>query len=132
MRYVILLLATAALSGCASLPENADAKLVTQYAAIKICDTAERAARCAAIADEVRRYVNDTPYPTVALLMGAIEAEIDWTKLDPADTLLARSLLDRLEQELVSRLGAEVLPEDLRLATETVSRWIQEAVSFVT
>lgn len=132
MQKLFLLLMAAVLVGCASLKENnADARLIVQYSTLKVCDTAERAARCAEIAGEVQRYANDTAQLTVSALMFAIEEQIDWTSLDAADALLVRTLTERLRAELVERLGEDVLPEDLRLAATTVADWVIDASALV-
>lgn len=132
MRNLFLLLLAAALLGCASIADNnADTRLIVQYSTLKVCDTQERAARCAEIAAEVARYANDTAQLTVSALMFAIEDQIDWTSLDAADALLVRTLTARLRAELVERLGEDVLPEDLRLAATTVADWVIEASALV-
>ena len=120
-------------SGCAALQEgNADAKLVTQYATLKVADgDPAKAARIAEIASEVRRYVTDAEALTVDALIVAIRAEVNWSSLDAADTLLVNALLERLRVELIEYLGPEQIPEDLRLAATTVADWVIEATAFV-
>lgn len=132
MRQLIMLLAAGLLVGCATLAEgDAGTELVVKYAALKTCDTPERATRCIEIATEVKRYANDTEYLTVSALMAAITDEIDWQGLDPADTLLVQALLDRLQTGLIDYLGPDHLPEDLQLATATVADWVVAAASLI-
>lgn len=132
MQNAFFLLVIALLSGCALIKEgNSDARLIVQYSTLKVCDTPARAQRCSEIATEVQRYANDAEQLTVAALMLAIEEQVDWTALDAADALLVRTLTDRLRSELEERLGADVLPEDLRLAATTVADWVIEASALV-
>lgn len=124
---ILLLMLLAAVSGCAITENTESAELVVKYSTLKVCDTPERASRCRQIASDVSKYANDTEYLTVALLMAAVADEVDWSSLDPADTILIQALLDRLQSELVERLGEGALPEDVRLATTTVAQWVTEA-----
>ncbi len=135
MRKLIMATAVAVfvLAGCAWLSEgNTDVKLVTQYAVLKVAENdPAKAQRIEEIALEVQRYATGEALLTVDALIVAIRAEIRWDRLDAADALLVNALLDRLRTELVERLGADVLPEDLRLAVDVLCEWIVEAARLV-
>lgn len=122
-------LAAFILSACASLTEgNTDAKLITQYAVIKVAQgDPEKAARIEEIATEVKRYASGEAFLTVDLLIAAIRDQVRFDRLDAADTLLVNALLDKLRAELVDRFGEEPLPEDLQLAVDVVSGWVIQA-----
>ena len=117
------------LCGCAALTEgNTDAKLITQYAVLKVSEgDPAKADRIEEIALEVQRYAQDATAITVDALIVAIRAEVRWSELDAADTLLINALLERLRTELIEYLGPEQLPEDVRLAATTVAEWVIEA-----
>lgn len=121
------------LGACAALQEgNADAKLITQYAVIKVAENdPAKADRIEQIALEVQKYAGDEVQLTVDALIVAIRAQIHWDQLGTGDTLLVNALLDRLRTELTARLGPDVLPEDLRLAVDTVTAWVIEACELV-
>lgn len=123
---VCALLGLAFLSACSTLNEHENtARLTTQYATIKVIDgDVGRAERVEDIASDVRAYASSEAHLTVDLLIGAIRDRIDWGDLDAADTLLLTTLIDELRAELMRRLGPGVLPEDLRLAADTVAEWV--------
>lgn len=126
---MIGLFACSLLFGCASLTENnTDARLLTMYATIKIADGDQaRAEVIEEVASDVQRYASSERHLTVDLLVGAIRDRVPWSDLDAADELLIHELLDRLRVELTDRLGADVLPEDLRLAADVVAGWVIQA-----
>lgn len=126
MKIAALMAAFAILTGCATLTdENSSAKLTTYYATLKVIDgDADKAARVRFIATEVQRYASGEEFLTVDLLVTAIKDQVRWDKLDAADELLVHALIDELRAALVRRFGADVLPEDLRLAVDTVATWV--------
>lgn len=129
MKIAAAMAAFVIITGCATLTEgNASSKLVAQYAVIKVAQNdPAKAARIAEIAAQVKLYISDEESPTVDALVIAIRSQIEWSKLDPADTLLVNALLERLRTELTEYLGPDTLPEDLRLAATTVADWVIEA-----
>lgn len=118
-----------AVAACATLTDdNFQAKLATQYATIKIVNgDPDKADRIVEIASEIQRYASGETLLTVDLLVFAIKDQIQWNKLDVADTLLVNALLDQLRTELVARLGADALPGDVRLAVDVVAAWVISA-----
>lgn len=130
MKKIILALAAMlVVSGCAMLTEgDSQARLVTMYATLKVVDgDAGKATRVEEIATEVQEYASQETFLTVDLLIAAIRDRVPWHDLDAADELLVNALLDELRNELIRRLGSDVLPEDLRLAVENVTGWVISA-----
>lgn len=133
IRAAAVAAALAVLCACSFLQEgNRDAKLVTQYAVLKVAENdPAKARRIEEIALDVQRYANDAANLTVDSLIVAIRAQIRWDLLDMADTLLVNALLERLRDELIAYLGPETLPEDVQLAATTVATWVIEAAQLV-
>ena len=129
MKFLLSLAIAAVLSltaACETFKEReSSARLVTMYATLKVIDgDTEKAARVQTIASEVQAYASAETFLTVDLLIGELKDQINWDNLDTADTLLVTELVNQLRDELIARLGPGVLPEDLRLAVNTVSSWV--------
>ena len=118
--------------GCASFGQNQDAaKLATQYATLKVIDgDAERAARISAvIADTLE--VLDNSAITVAAVESAVREQIEWSELDPADTLLANALIESVRIELEARVGSGALDEEQTVRVRAVLMWISDAAKLI-
>lgn len=129
MRMLLSLALAVVLSltaACSPFQEyESGARLATTYATQKaINGDPEKAARVETIAREVQAYASAETYLTVDLLIREITRRIDLDSLDTADKTLVTTLIAHLRQELIDRLGPGVLPEDLRLAVDTVSTWV--------
>lgn len=114
------------LAACSFVQEReSNARLATMYATIKVVDgDAAKADRVEEIATEIREYASGEKFLTVDLLVDQVRKQVNWDRLDAADKLLVSALLDELKLQLIERLGADVLPEDLRLAADTVAGWV--------
>lgn len=117
------------LAGCSTFTEHkAVTKLAVQYATIKVIEkNPDKAPRIVEIAQFVRTNAGSETAATVALLETAVRAQIDWTKLDPADTILVDTLIVTVRDELIARLGDGPLAGDQLLVVAEVAGWIQDA-----
>jgi hypothetical protein len=119
-----------ALPACNSTATTPAAKLVVQYAVLKVADkNPQKAAKVADIAKEVRALAGSEGFNTVDLLVAAIRAKVDFSKLDAADTLLANALIDTVSAELKSRVGSEPLADGALLKVNEVAAWIIDAAA---
>lgn len=126
---VAAVVATFTLSGCQTIQDNpAVARLAVEYATLKAIDEKpDRAARVAKIAGQVRANAEGGASATVALIRTAVLAEIRWDKLDQADALLIRSLIDVAAAELEKRVGDGLIDPEQRLIVAEVAGWIESA-----
>ena len=131
MRLYVLpvVIALSLAAGCSFLQEHeSSAEFTTKSVTLKVIDgDASKAERVESIASDVQAYAGSEVHLTVDLLIRAIEERVDLDRLDPADRLLVEELIDSLRAELIRRLGPGVLPEDLRLAVDTVAGWVIDA-----
>lgn len=121
-------------SGCATTAgQSSDqtkllAKVAVSYAVIKVADKhPEKAAKILAISHEVRAIAGGESFNTVDLLMAFVRANVDFSKLDPADRMLAGILLDTIGAQLKDRVGSGVLTPDKLLIVGEVAGWIEDA-----
>lgn len=129
-KFLIMIVASAMLiGGCAWVEENpATAYMAVTYATEKVIDgDVERAQRVEQIALEVEQAATGDTAQTIDLLIDLARDEIDWTKLDSADTRLVNYLLLTLSDELKERYGDGFIPEDARLTVNQIAGWVIEA-----
>lgn len=135
-RALLVFILIACLSGCGILskPENVPvAKLTVQYATLKFIEKAdadhqqERRERIRSIATDVQSLVKSDEQATVPALDTLVRSKVPWDKLSPADTLLANSLIEVIEQELLARVGNSTIPRDQLLQVDLVMSWIFDA-----
>lgn len=124
-------------TGCASTGNTDQMKLIERaavsYAVIKVIDKhPEKAAKVLAISHAVRQVAGTDGFNTVDLLMAFVRSKADFSKLDPADQMLAGVLLDAVQAELKSRVGGGVLTSDKLLIVGEVAGWIEDAAKMVT
>lgn len=116
--------------GCTSTG-RADSKLIAQigvsFAVGKVIENNPAyAPRIAEIAAHVVEIAGQQS-TSVPLVIQAARDAIDWEKLSPADTTLAKTLLLAVEVELQRRVSDGVLPEEMALAVAEVAGWIERA-----
>jgi hypothetical protein len=116
-------------TGCESTSTSSPVvKLAVQYAALKVVsNNPEKAAKVARIAREVQALAGNEGFNTVDLLMAAVRAKVDFSKLEPADAMLANALIDLVASELKARVGGGVIAEGGLLQVKQVAGWIVEA-----
>lgn len=116
-------------SACATIgDQDSTVRLAAMYATIKVINgDTRKAERVEEIASQVQAYASDEKFLTIDLLVDQVRELVNWDKLDAADTLLVDALLMELRSRLEERLGTNVLPEDLRLAVNTVAGWVISA-----
>lgn len=109
-------LGLAGFGGCSSVApavsaieaRPAAAKLVVQYATLKLASTPARAAKVVEIATAVEAALAAPDAAvTVDNFSVLVFAAVPWDQIrDPADQLLVKNLIDLAAQELVARLGS--------------------------
>lgn len=132
---IIALMICAALSGCATIEKNpATAKLATQYAVAKFIENsaaekrAERKARIVTIATDIKAAAASQSVSLSSLQILAYE-KIDKLALSPADTVLAKGLVDFIAEELKAKIDAKLLSPKDTLILASVMDWIIQAAS---
>lgn len=122
-------------SGCTALTQSsATAKLAVEYATLKVIENSAPEARAARrakinqIAKDAKTFVSGQSV-TLALLDAAIRKNVDFSKLSPADALLANALIDAVIQELQTRVGTGLLDPAQVLAVNAVLDWVIEATA---
>lgn len=132
-RAFLLLILALTLSACGMIQERPDsARGITLYATIKATkyDPA-RAEKIERIATNVREYATGNKMLTIEILVEAIRQEAGYDNMLPEDKILTDLLLAELRSGLEGRFGADVLPEDLQLAVDTVADWIIQAARMI-
>ena len=108
-KLLIVLLSVIAIS-CASTSENSYTKdLAIQYATLKMIesspDAPEKAKRIVEITNEVLLVVEEGLVVDLDSLEKVVIDRINWADLEPADVLLANTLISVVKGELEQRLG---------------------------
>jgi hypothetical protein len=138
MRALIAFILIACVTACATLnePDNKVlAKIGTQYATMRFVEGApesdrpERRERIRLVAADVLAAVKSDEQATIPALDAFVRSRIPWDKLSPSDTLLANSLIDVVEQELMSRVGDQTIPQDQLILVAEFMQWIIEATN---
>lgn len=116
-------------SGCQTIKERpAVAQLAVQYATIKVVEkNPDRAARVIEIAAYIKANAGNSSAASVALLEVAVRKQIDFERLDAADTFLVDTLIGLVRDELVARLGDGPLSPENALIVAQVAGWIEDA-----
>jgi hypothetical protein len=118
------------LPACNTTATSPTAKLVVQYAVLKVADNnPAKAAKIAEIAKEIQALAGGEGFNTVDLLVAAVRAKVDFSKLDAADTLLANALIDTIAAELKSRVGSEPFADGNLLKVKQVAAWVVDAAA---
>lgn len=108
------------------------AQVAVEYATIKVVqERPEYAARVIEIAGFLRDHAGDTAATSVALLEVAVREQIQWEKLDAADSRLVDLLIAAVREELVARLGDGPLSPENALIVAQVAGWIVDAATSV-
>lgn len=141
---VALILSVGLLAGCVTgggtLPDpgtaQSVAKLAVTYGVLKYCekagDPAAQAARCArvkAFAGEAQKLAAGESV-TIVALNAAIEAKLP-ADLSPADRILAIALIETIEQELMQRVGGNLLKPEQIVIVQQVLGWVVDATGYV-
>ena len=116
------------LSGCAT-GGGTTGDLVPMAGVMKLTEElvegdAEKAAAVRDIATDIRAAATAEEFATVDLLITAVRARVPWDRISPVDAAIAEELIKSLRQYLLDELGADVLPEHMRLTVEKVSGWV--------
>lgn len=120
------------LVGCAGQGSSAiGARTAVQYAVLKyIDDDAQKAQRVYDTATRASRALEDTE-TRLDLLKQAVLAQIDFAKMDTADQLVVRGLVDAIAAEISARQDSGRLETDTVVAVRTVLAWSREAALIV-
>lgn len=127
MKRVLIVCAAALLmTGCATMQRN---ELVAGYGIMKLTEEsvkgdAAKADKVRLLAEQVRASAANQEFQTVDLLLAEVRSQIPWSSLSPADTWFANEVLNIWRDDLVSRFGDGILPEDIRLSVEKVAGWV--------
>lgn len=119
------------LTACVS--QSGTTRLVEQlvvYNAVSgyIGGDAAKAERVEAVTSAVLEQLEgDLAQATIQAIAAAVKARIDWSKLDPTNTLTVNALIDEIERALLERVDSGDLPPDTILAVRTVLQWANEA-----
>jgi hypothetical protein len=120
------------LSGCAAIENNPNtAGLVVKYATLKVIyeadDPIKKAVEVESIAQAALLYVSGEPV-AIPELRAYVESEINWSELDPADTLLARHLIESIATYLEEmEAGNGPLEGESLVTAIQVFTWVIEA-----
>lgn len=126
----VFLMTSCASGGTRRAADTALARVVVQYATVKVLQqNPAHAPRVIALCAMVRTIAGGEKASTVGMLMEVIRAAIDWRKLDPADALLVQVLLEEIEQRLLERVGAGPFDGTGLLRVGEVTAWIEQAAS---
>lgn len=129
---VIILAGVILFSGCATTgvtptTQNSAVKLTVQYATLKVLNkNPAYAARAATIAGDVRKVASGEA-STVDILISLARSQINWDRLDAADTLIVTELLNVISAELKARVGSGPIVGDKALAVAEFASWIEQA-----
>lgn len=121
------------LSGCATIARQVEAhpgvsRLSVTIATLKyIGEDSARAERVAAVAQAVGAVATDAVVSTLDELEREARRQIDWQRLDAADTLLVNALIVAIRSELERRLGGADLPPGERPTVALVFQWVEDA-----
>lgn len=138
MRALIAFILIACVTACATLnqPDNKLlAKIGTQYAtmrfveAVSEADRPARRERIRLVATDVLAAVQSDEQATIPALDAFVRSKIHWDTLSPSDTLLANSLIDIVEQELMARVGDQTIPQDQLILVAEFMQWIIDATN---
>jgi hypothetical protein len=126
-RALLVCAAVMALAGCATTSPSGD--IVTGYGIMKLTEEAvkddvEKAQRVRLMAEQVRAAAANQEFQSVDLLMAEVRRHIPWDRISPADTFFANEMLRLWRDDLVTRFGEGILPEDIRLSVEKVAGWV--------
>lgn len=118
-------------SACNSPTQNLAAQVAVMLGTERIVkDHPERAAKAVAIATEVEILAGaDGAATTVDLVIAAVRARIDLTKLTPTEALAVELLITAVQEELNRKVQAGAIPADLRVKVATVATWIRLAAA---
>lgn len=117
------------LAGCATLTDgdrrnDLAAELAIKYATLKVIDNdsdpSERAGRIISIAEKTQSLVDRGLVSLIPEIEQVVKDQIDWGKLDAADTLLVDALLTAVRVELDSRVQGGALSGETALAVSRV------------
>ncbi len=122
-----------ALSACSSVGKfveesPAAAQLTFQYATAKIVDAQQdRAEKVLSAVSDARQYVSGDASVTVEFLYDQAVDRINWDRLDAADQILVKAILQNASERLQREIGAGILDESQELRLLTVLDWIEDA-----
>lgn len=133
MKILMVVMMLFALSACSTVSKfveesPATAELTFKYATAKIVDgQTDRVARVLSAVSDARQFLDSEESVTVSFLYDQAVARINWSRLDPADQLLFRAILQNASERLQREIGSGVLDESQELRLLTVLGWIEDA-----
>lgn len=118
-------------TGCSTIGSQPTlTRLAVQYATVKVLENNPgRAQRVIEIATFIEDNAGSSTATSVAILTTLVREQIDWTKLDAADTILVNALIDMVATELTARLGSGPLSPEQALVVKEVASWIKQAAT---
>ena len=126
------------LTGCASLAEGDQRSELIAAVAIKVAtskvisrsdDPPAKAERIIDIARAAKGLAEGGSVALIAELHDEINQRIDWQRLDPGDTVLARSLIEMVRAELESRVDDNLITGSSLIVLQLVLDNIIDAAS---
>ncbi len=104
------------------------AKAAVQYGVLKITeDHPEKAANILRISGEIRAIAGQDGFNTVDLLISTIKLKANFSKLSPADQMIAGILIDEIGVQLKKKVGAGPLTSEKLLKVAEVAGWVEDA-----
>ena len=130
MKSFIAAILTVFLVGCATVTgegaKQVAAKTTIQFATLKVIDQDQaRANRVVTIVSDVKQFVDGNA--ALNDIEAQVRDEIDWSRLDEAETLVVSNLIDAVRVEIEARVDEGVLDGNDRVAVKNVLDWIHEA-----
>jgi len=131
--YILALALSISFVGCGTTTNQQDqtkliAKVAVSYVTMKIIErNPQYVARIIAITEAVKQASSGSSVSTVALLDTYIRAQIDWSKLPPADSMVIGILLDEVKVQLESRIGTGQLTGANLLIVSEIAGWIEDS-----
>lgn len=130
MKATLIILISIVLAGCSlwQASETSRQRMAVQYAVLKITDGEEaRAERVREVVTDLREGIADAQKVTVSDLMNQVRDVVRWDRLDMADQVLIREILNTAEQRLKDELGTDPILGERRLKLHTLFDWIEQA-----
>lgn len=128
-----ILAAALAFSACSTLEDfvtdsPATAELTFKYATAKIIDAdVERADRVLSAVADAREFVGSDESVTVSFLYEQAVARVDFERLDPADAILIRAVIQNASERLQREVGGGVLNGEQEIRLLTILDWVESA-----
>jgi len=126
---ILLVAVIAMMVGCATIDTQSMAqRMATQYSVLKYIDESpQKAERVVSRVDNIIAIVEKGDGITFAVVIDRVNSNINWNNLDTADTLLVKTLLLELQNDLGGRIGQGVLNQEDKANILAVLNWIRNA-----